>query len=59
METVQAKKDRLFKEMSERENHLKSGRLVVESSLDVVFAIDTTGSMEPYIHEVRDNILRE
>ncbi|MFZ4854757.1 MAG: vWA domain-containing protein [Desulfuromonadaceae bacterium] len=58
METVEAKKARLFKEMSERENHLKSGRLFVESSLDVVFAIDTTGSMEPYIHEVRDNILK-
>lgn len=58
METVQAKKDRLFKEMSEREHHLKSGRLVVESSLDVVFAVDTTGSMESYIHEVRDNILK-
>ena len=58
MESVEAKKARLFKEMSERESHLKSGRLFVESSLDVVFAIDTTGSMEPYIHEVRDNILK-
>ena len=58
METVEAKKARLFKEMSERESHLKSGRLFVESSLDVVFVIDTTGSMEPYIHEVRDNILK-
>jgi von Willebrand factor type A domain len=58
METIQAKKAKLFKEMSERENHLKSGRLVVESSLDVVFLIDTTGSMESYIHEVRDNILK-
>jgi hypothetical protein len=58
METIEAKKARLFKEMSEREHHLKSGRLFVDSSLDVVFAIDTTGSMEPYIHEVRDNILK-
>ena len=58
METVQAKKAKLFKEMSEREQHLKSGRLVVESTLDVVFVIDTTGSMESYIHEVRDNILK-
>lgn len=58
MESVEAKKARLFKEMSERESHLKSGRLFVESTLDVVFAIDTTGSMEPYIHEVRDNILK-
>ncbi len=58
MDTVQAKKARLLKEMGEREQHLKSGRLVVESSLDVVFAVDTTGSMESYIHEVRDNILK-
>ncbi len=58
MESIQAKKDRLFKEMSNREHRLKSGRLFVDSSLDVVFAIDTTGSMEPYIHEVRDNILK-
>ncbi|MEI6209334.1 MAG: vWA domain-containing protein [Desulfuromonadales bacterium] len=58
METIEAKKARLFREMSEREHHLKNGRLFVESSLDVVFAIDTTGSMEPYIHEVRDNILK-
>jgi hypothetical protein len=58
METIQAKKNKLFKEMSERENQLKSGRLSIESSLDVVFAIDTTGSMEPYINEVKDNILR-
>jgi len=58
METIQAKKAKLFKEMSERENHLKSGRLVVDSSLDVVFAVDTTGSMEPFINEVKDNILR-
>lgn len=58
MENVQAKKDKLFKEMSERGHQLKSGRLAVESSLDVVFVIDTTGSMESYIHEVRDNILK-
>jgi len=58
METVEAKKARLFKEMSERESHLKSGRLVIESTLDVVFLVDTTGSMESYIHEVRDNILK-
>jgi hypothetical protein len=58
MESIEAKKARLFKEMGEREQHLKSGRLFVDSSLDVVFAIDTTGSMEPYIHEVRDNILK-
>jgi hypothetical protein len=58
METIQAKKNKLFKEMSERENQLKSGRLSIESALDVVFAIDTTGSMEPYINEVKDNILR-
>lgn len=58
METLEAKKARLIMEMSGREQHLKSGRLIVNSSLDVVFAIDTTGSMEPYIHEVRDNILR-
>ena len=58
METVEEKKAKLFKEMSEREEHLKSGRLVVESTLDVVFLIDTTGSMESYIHEVRDNILK-
>ena len=58
MDTVQDKKSKLFKEMSEREHHLKHGRLVVESSLDVVFVVDTTGSMESYIHEVRDNILK-
>jgi hypothetical protein len=58
METIQAKKNRLFKEMNEREQHLKNGRFFVDSTLDVVFAIDTTGSMEPYIHAVRDNILK-
>ena len=58
METLQAKKSRLLKEMSERENHLNNGRFFVDSSLDVVFAIDTTGSMEPYINEVKDNFLR-
>lgn len=44
--------------MAERENHLNNGRFFVDSSLDVVFAIDTTGSMEPYINEVKDNFLR-
>jgi hypothetical protein len=58
LETTQDKKAKLFNEMSAREQHLKSGRLFIDSSLDVVFAIDTTGSMEPYIHEVRDNILK-
>jgi hypothetical protein len=58
METVQDRKNRLLKEMGERENHLKNGRLFVDSALDVVFAVDTTGSMEPYINEVKDNIIR-
>lgn len=58
METMEAKKARLLKEMNERGQNLKNGRLTIGSSLDVVFAIDTTGSMEPYIHEVRDNLLK-
>jgi len=58
METIEEKKARVLREMSERGENLKSGRLTVGSSLDVVFAIDTTGSMEPYIHEVRDNLLK-
>ena len=58
MDTMDEKKQKLFEKLSEKEAQLKSGRLYIESSLDVVFAIDTTGSMDPYINEVKDNILK-
>jgi len=51
-------KAQLLKKIAEKEEHLKEGRFFMESALDVVFMVDTTGSMDPYIGEVRDNILK-
>ena len=55
---VTDRKEELLKKIAEKEEQLKAGRYFVESSLDVVFMIDTTGSMDPYIGEVKDNIIR-
>jgi len=58
MEALDEKKEKLFQKIREREDHLKNDRLFVNSTLDIVFAIDTTGSMDPFINEVQDNIHR-
>ena len=44
--------------IGEKERSLSEGFLSSVSSLDVVFLLDTTGSMEPYIREVQQNIVR-
>lgn len=55
---VNEKKKKLMEKISEKERHLTEGALSAVSSLDAVFLLDTTGSMEPYIHEVQHNIVR-
>ncbi|MEI6666925.1 MAG: vWA domain-containing protein [Acidobacteriota bacterium] len=57
-DAVADKKEQLLKKIAEKEEQLKQGRFYTDSSLDVVFMIDTTGSMDPYIGEVKDNIIR-
>ncbi len=57
-EGVTDKKEKILKKIAEKEKRMKEGRLYADSSLDVVFMIDTTGSMDPYIDEVKHNIIR-
>ena len=57
-EKLTDRKEKLLKKIAEKEKLLKEGRFYADSSLDAVFMIDTTGSMDPYIDEVRQNIIR-
>jgi hypothetical protein len=57
-EELSDKKEKILKKIAEKEKLLKEGRFYADSSLDVVFLIDTTGSMDPYIEEVKQNIIR-
>lgn len=52
------RKEKILKKIAEKEEQLKGGRFHADSSLDVVFMIDTTGSMDPYIEEVKHNIIK-
>ncbi len=52
------KKKRLMEKINAKARLMQEGHFCIESALDVVFMIDTTGSMDPYINEVRDNMLR-
>jgi len=58
VEGITDKKEKILKRIAEKEKVLKEGRFYADSSLDVVFMIDTTGSMDPYIDEVKHNIIR-
>lgn len=58
MDTVTERKQKLLRRINEKARLLQEGRLFADSSLDAVFMIDTTGSMDPYISEVQNNILR-
>ena len=58
VEGLTDRKEKLLKKIAEKEKLLKEGRFSADSSLDVVFMIDTTGSMDPYIDEVKQNIIR-
>jgi hypothetical protein len=58
VEGLTDRKERLLKKIAEKEKLLEKGLFYADSSLDVVFMIDTTGSMDPYIEEVRRNIIR-
>jgi hypothetical protein len=58
VEETTDRKENIFKKIDEKEKLLKEGRFFAESTLDVVFMIDTTGSMDPYIDEVKHNIIR-
>jgi hypothetical protein len=58
VEDLRDKKKKILKKLDEKEKGLKEGRFYTDSSLDVVFLLDTTGSMDPYIEEVRQNILK-
>ncbi len=55
---VADKKQNILEKIAEKEKRMKEGRFYADSSLDVVFMIDTTGSMDPYIDEVKHNIIR-
>ncbi len=57
-EGLKEKKENILKMINEKEKLLKEGRFYADSSLDVVFMIDTTGSMDPYIDEVKHNMIR-
>ena len=58
VEGLTDRKEKILKKIAEKEKLLKEGRFYADSSLDVVFMIDTTGSMDPYIDEVKRNIIR-
>lgn len=55
---MDSSKEQITKKINEREGLLNKGQLSSGSSLDVIFTIDTTGSMDPFINEVQDNILK-
>jgi hypothetical protein len=57
VEGLTERKKNIFKRINEKEKLLKEGRFYTESSLDVIFMFDTTGSMDPYIDEVKRNIV--
>ena len=57
-EELTNKKKKILEKIDEKEKLLKKGGFYVDSSLDVVFMMDTTGSMDPYIEEVKLNILK-
>lgn len=57
-EALADRKEKILKKIAEKEKLLKKGRFYPDSSLDVVFMIDTTGSMDPYIDEVKHNIIK-
>ncbi len=46
-EGITDRKEKILKKIAEKEKRLKEGRFSADSSLDVVFMIDTTGSMDP------------
>lgn len=58
MKTINDRKKNLLDKLNDRARLLQQGRFSADSSLDVVFMLDTTGSMGPYINEVRDNIVK-
>ena len=58
VEELTDKKEKILEKIDEKEKLLKKGGFYLDSSLDVVFLMDTTGSMDPYIEEVKLNILR-
>jgi hypothetical protein len=58
VEGLTDRKEKILKKIAEKEKRQKEGRFSPDSSLDVVFMIDTTGSMDPYIDEVKHNIIR-
>ena len=58
VEELTDRKEKILKKIAEKEKRMKEGRFYADSSLDVVFMIDTTGSMDPYIDEVKHNIIR-
>jgi hypothetical protein len=58
VEGLTDRKEKILKKIAEKERRLKEGHFYANSSLDVVFMIDTTGSMDPYIDEVKHNIIR-
>jgi len=58
VEELTDRKEKILKKIAEKEEQLKEGRFHADSSLDVAFMIDTTGSMDPYIDEVKNNIIR-
>ena len=58
VEELTDKKEKILKKIAEKEKRMKEGHFYADSSLDVVFMIDTTVSMDPYIDEVKHNIIR-
>ena len=50
---VADKKPNILEKIAEKEKRMKEGHFYADSSLDIVFMIDTTGSMDPYIDEVK------
>ena len=58
VEELTDKKKKILEKIDEKEKLMKKGGFYADSSLDVVFLMDTTGSMDPYIEEVRHNILK-
>ena len=55
---IDDKRKKLLERIDKKERLFNENEFITGSSLDVVFLLDTTGSMDPYIAEIQGNTLR-
>ena len=58
MAAIDEKRKKLLERIDKKERLFNENEPITGSALDVVFLLDTTGSMDPYIAEVQSNTLR-